>query len=175
MKLMDTAAGLAALRDAAAEALSLMNRTQTPVLAKFGLRTAIADFIDQVEDRPGAPEITYRCEAQFNRLEPVLEKAIFRVAQEAITNACIHSQSETVHVALLREDDQLILDVRDNGVGFDPSVVAKGRFGLDGIRERTRLLGKQLCIDSQPGRGTRIRATFPLIDPQTTASGGLKT
>jgi two-component system sensor histidine kinase UhpB len=159
----DFDAGLGALREASAEARSLMNRTRTPVLNKFGLKAAIADFIDQFSDRPNAPEITYHCEAQFVRLEPVLENTIFRVAQEAITNACIHSKSEIVRVTLIQDDEQVTLGVEDNGIGFDVGHGKEGRFGLDSIRERVRLLGKHLKLDSKPGQGTRIEATFPLI------------
>jgi PAS domain S-box-containing protein len=157
-------AGLAGLRLASDEARSLMNRTRTPVLQKFGLKAAIADFIDQFSDKPNAPEITYRCEAQFKRLEPVLENTLFRVAQEAITNACVHSKSEIIRVALIQDGDDVTVEVEDNGIGFDTASVTEGRFGLDGIRERTRLLGKALEIESTPGQGTRIRATFPLLD-----------
>jgi PAS domain S-box-containing protein len=162
-------AGMTALRQACAEVRSLMNRTRTPLLNMFGLKTAIADFIDQFGDRPNAPEITYRCETRFKRLEPVLENTIFRVAQEALTNACIHGQSERVWVSLIQHDEEVFLEVKDNGVGFDLSQVKENRFGLHGIRERTRLLGKDLEIVSTPGEGTHIRATFPLVHEEKRA------
>jgi PAS domain S-box-containing protein len=156
-------AGLQALREASAEARSLMNRTRTPVLQKFGIKAALADFIDNISERPHAPEITYRCEVEFRRLAPVIENAIFRVAQEAITNACLHSKSELVRVSLVQDGEEVTLEVQDYGIGFDPATVAPGRFGLDGMRERSRLFGKELQLESTPGQGTRIRATFPVI------------
>ena len=156
-------AGLKALREASSEARSLMNRTRTPVLQNFGFAAAIAYFIDQFSEKPNGSEIIYRCEARFKRLQRVLENTIFRVAQEAITNACIHGKGEMVRVTLIQKDEEVILEVQDNGIGFDVAKVADDRFGLDGIRERTRLLGKDLEIESVPGQGTRIRATFPLI------------
>jgi signal transduction histidine kinase len=158
-------AGLQGLREASAEARSLMNRTRTPVLQKFGIQAAIADFIDQLGDRPNAPEITYRCEVEFRRLAPNIENAVFRVAQEAITNACLHSASEIVRVSLVQEGDEVTLEVEDHGIGFDPAEVAEGRFGLSGMRERARAFGKSFQIDSVPGRGTRVRATFPVSEP----------
>ncbi len=156
-------AGLAALQQASSEARSLMNRTRTPVLQGFGLRPAVADFINQFSDKRNTPKITYRCDASFGRLEPVLENTIFRVAQEAITNACLHSKGKNVRVAIILRDDELTIKVQDDGVGFDTSKVNENRFGLYGIRERARLLGKRLKIDSESGQGTRIEATFPLI------------
>jgi two-component system, NarL family, sensor histidine kinase DegS len=139
-----------------------MNRMRTPVLQRFGIRPAIADFIDQFMDRPDAPEIIYRCEADFGRLEPVLENTIFRVAQEAITNACVHSNADLVRVSLTHQNEEVTVEVQDNGIGFDVAE-KRNRFGLHGIRERVRLLGKALEIESKPGQGTFIRATFPLI------------
>ena len=82
---------------------------------------------------------------------------MFRVAQEAIANACTHSQSKWVRVTLVQEEDAVTLEVQDRGKGFDVFQVAEDRFGLDGIRERTRLLGSELQIDSKPGQGTTIR------------------
>ncbi len=157
------AAGLRTLRKASEEARGLMNRTRTPVLNRFGLKTAIADFIDQFADRPDAPEITYLCDVQFARLEPSLENTMFRVAQEAIANACFHSKGEIVRVSLIQHDGDVTIEVRDNGIGFDPTNVKENRFGLHGIRERVRLLGTNLKIESTPGQGTRIQATFPLV------------
>jgi PAS domain S-box-containing protein len=165
----DVDQAMATVRQASGEARGLMNRTRTPVLKRFGLRAAIADIIDQLGNRPDAPEIMYHCDAQFERLEPTLENSIFRVAQEAITNACLHSRSDTVRVSLTRHGEELTVEVVDRGIGFDTAEIEENRFGLDGIRERTRLLGTALEIESHPGQGTRIRATFPLVhlDDQT--------
>jgi len=157
-------AGMNVLREASADARSLMNRTRTPVLDKYSIATAIADLIDHFMDVPDSPEITYHSDVSFNRLAPVLENAIYRVAQEAIANACIHSKSKTVRVTLTQVDEGVTLEVQDWGTGFDEENVEEDRFGLDGIRERARLLGKDLLIESTPGQGTRIRATFPLLE-----------
>ena len=157
-------AGLQGLREASAEARSLMNRTRTPVLQKFGISAAIADVIDNISERPNAPEITYRCEVEFRRLRTDIENAILRVAQEAITNACQHSASEVVRVSLVQDGEEVTLEVQDHGIGFDVTKAAAGRFGLDGIRERARVFGKGFQLDSTPGQGTRIRATFPVIE-----------
>jgi PAS domain S-box-containing protein len=156
-------AGMRAVREASSEARSLMNRTNTPVLRKFGVAAAIADFIDQFSEKPDSPEITYSCEGRPKRLEPVLENTVFRVAQEAITNACLHSKAAMVRVGLIQNGGDVTIEVKDDGVGFDTSKVKENRFGLHSIRERTRLLGKSLHIESSSGKGTQVRATFPLI------------
>ena len=156
-------AGLEALRQASVEARRLMNRTRTPVLEEFGVDVAITEFIDQINEMPDGPTVVYTCEGEFERLEPVLENTIFRVVQEAVFNACLHSHSEIVRVKLIQHGGDLTIDVQDHGVGFDPACIKDDCFGLHRIRERTRLLGKDLKIESTPGDGTRIQATFPLI------------
>jgi len=60
--------------------------------------------------------------------------------------------------------------VRDGGVGFDPEAVGPNRFGLEGIRERGRLLGGRVSIDSRPGKGTRVCIVLPLVGPELGAS-----
>jgi two-component system sensor histidine kinase DegS len=68
-------------------------------------------------------------------------------------------------VKLTQKGDGVTLEVRDWGIGFAPDAVAENRFGLEGIRERSRILGGKLTIKSEPGRGTVIRVTFPVMEP----------
>ncbi len=152
------------LRKASAELRLVMSRLRTPVLDNFGLAEAIEDVAVQLRLMPGAPEIDYEHAVQFQRLEPTLENSLFRIAQEAMTNACRHSQSPNVRVRLLQKGHEITLEVRDWGIGFIQKRGAENRFGLDGIRERSRLLGGKLRIASQPGRGTIVRVKFPLLE-----------
>jgi two-component system, NarL family, sensor histidine kinase UhpB len=154
--------GMEALSRAAFELRRVMNWLRTPVLDKFGVADAIDDVAAQLRLLPETPPIEYHQAVAFERLEPTLENSLFRIAQEAMTNACRHSRSEKIQVQLVQDGDQVTLEVRDWGIGFDPQTVARNCFGLDGIRERVRILGGELMIASRPGEGTVIRATFPL-------------
>jgi len=156
--------GMAALVRASSEVRRVMNWLRTPVLDKFGLVEAIEDVASQLRLRADAPEIEFRHGVQFNRLEPTLENSLFRIAQEAMTNACRHSKSEKVHVKLTQKGDDVTLEVRDWGIGFDQDAVQEDRFGLEGIRERCRILGGKLVIKSKPDEGTVVRAKFPVIE-----------
>ncbi len=94
------------------------------------------------------------------RHTPELETAIYRIVQEALTNAAKHGGARRA-VVEIHEDDELVhLEVRDDGAGFDPTAETGG-FGLLGMRERVDLLDGTLLLDSTPGRGTTVRATFP--------------
>lgn len=159
------AAALETLRRASSELRGVMSRLRTPVLDKFGLVDAIDDMQAQLQSGPSAPHIDFHADVAFGRLEPTLENALFRIAQEALTNACRHSRSDRVRIELVQHGERGVLEVRDWGRGFEPTDVAENRFGLEGIRERTRLLGGTCTIDSQPGRGTTVRVEFPVLEP----------
>lgn len=156
--------GIEILRQASSELRRVMSRLRTPVLDRLGLAAAIEDVAAQWRSAPGAPEIEYRQRVTFQRLEPTLENSLFRIAQEAMTNACRYSQSKKVRVSLTQEGDDVTLEVRDWGIGFDQDAVAENRFGLEGIRERARLLGGELGIQSKPGQGTVVQVKFPVIE-----------
>jgi signal transduction histidine kinase len=88
---------------------------------------------------------------------------LFRVMQEAVGNAVKHSGVRNVSVSLRGGQDEIQLEVADEGVGFDPEAVMSSHgLGLIGIRERLGLVHGEYAIDSRPGRGTRIRARVPL-------------
>ncbi len=152
------------LRQASAELRMVMSRLRTPVLDKFGLPEAIEDIAAQLREQRGAPDIDYQHAVQFRRLEATLENSLFRIAQEALTNACRHSRSDKVRVRLMQAENFVTLEVRDWGTGFDRKTMARNRFGLEGIRERARLLGGKLRIISQLGEGTIVRVTFPVVE-----------
>jgi len=104
-------------------------------------------------------------------LDLALENAIpenvsdhaLRILSEALTNITRHAQATEVNVRFINQNQQLELDIRDNGRGFEPeSATRSGHYGLLGMRERARLVGGTLNIKSEPGQGTRIRLQIPL-------------
>ncbi|MGH2985005.1 MAG: GAF domain-containing protein [Solirubrobacterales bacterium] len=95
------------------------------------------------------------------RLDPDLEATIYRLVQEGINNALKHAEAKSLAVSVVEEGDSITIEVRDDGVGFDPDEVERG-FGLVGMEERVRLVHGTLAIDSAPGRGTKVVATLPV-------------
>ncbi|TLY19450.1 MAG: hypothetical protein E6K67_04760 [Nitrospirae bacterium] len=100
------------------------------------------------------------------RLPHVIETALYRIVQEALTNVTKHAQATRVTVCLQREDQMVRCSIRDNGIGFDSAVVLAPRIerglGFVGIQERLNSLGGKLQIVSFPGRGTELLITIPL-------------
>ena len=74
-----------------------------------------------------------------------------------------HAQACQAWVCVTEKDELLVIEVRDDGVGFEPTVISQqGHYGLIGLRERARLLGGQLTIISAPGKGTSMRVLLPV-------------
>lgn len=111
--------------------------------------------------------IAWETDGSERRLPTELETTIFRIAQEAISNVARHARAENVRIALEQLDEQVILEIEDDGHGFDAAAVLSARqpsgaYGLMGMQERVTLLNGDLVIDSAPGQGTRVRVAIPV-------------
>jgi signal transduction histidine kinase len=94
-----------------------------------------------------------------------VERELLRVAQEAVTNVERHAQARRLTVSTRREQDWLVLEVSDDGIGMAVSpddAVSQGRYGLLGMRERAESVGGRVTVHSQAGRGTVVRCAVPL-------------
>lgn len=156
--------GFQALSEALAEARRLIDDLRPVVLEEGGILPAVEALIEKLHTRFGM-EIEYIADASLSRLSPLREFAVFRIIQEALSNARRHSRTKKVRVELRQRHDRLSVEIRDWGVGFDPQKVPPGHFGLEGIRERSRLLGGRLHIQSAPGEGTRLALEIPVAWP----------
>ena len=90
-----------------------------------------------------------------------MKDALYRIALEALHNTIKHARAENVGLLLEQETEVIMLEVRDDGIGFDPSGAFPGHLGLKSMRERVERLGGTLEIESRPGKGTRILVLVP--------------
>jgi signal transduction histidine kinase len=88
--------------------------------------------------------------------------AVFRIAQEALTNVVRHADARHVFITLEQTDHHCVLDIRDDGKGFDPVASRRKSFGLAGMKERVLMLGGEIAISSSPGKGTAITVHVPI-------------
>jgi signal transduction histidine kinase len=141
-------------------------------LDDFGLAAALRLQVEEL--RAQGWHVTYRETLGPERLPPLVETALFRVAQEALTNVRKHAQTTRVRVGLERAEREVRLVVKDAGHGFRPEALMPGtgageRVGLPGMRERVAMLGGRCLVESHPGAGTRVSVAVPLVPP--TAEG----
>ncbi len=136
------------------------------VLDDLGLLSAIRWYAERHLEPLGII-VQFEASGFERRLIPELETALFRVAQEAITNIAKHADAETVLIQCLERDDRVTIEIEDDGKGFAPASLpppaARERgLGLMGMRERVELFGGTIELDSAPGQGTRVSVGVPL-------------
>jgi PAS domain S-box-containing protein len=149
------------VRDAHAEARRLIGGLRPPQLEEGGVVAAIEGLVQEC-NRRNKVKIEFRCNVPQLTLSPSLENTVFRIVQECIANACRHSKSKKVKVDLTHRGDQLRIEVRDWGIGFQAELVNEGHFGLEDIQERARIFGGRALIKSSPRKGTDIVVELPL-------------
>ncbi|HWA55285.1 MAG TPA: sensor histidine kinase [Solirubrobacterales bacterium] len=141
------------------ELLSLARQLRPTALDDLGLTAAIAGQVEQLAR--GEIEADFEADGDFSDLDDDTQLVVYRVAQEALSNATRHSEAKSVEVHLRSdEEDGVELEVGDDGRGFafDES---QGGLGIAGMRERALLIGAKLTIESRPGRGTTVRLVTP--------------
>jgi two-component system, NarL family, sensor histidine kinase UhpB len=128
-------------------------------LEELGLLNAMISLCARVSEQAGM-RIHRELEGPIPKLPGDVELAVYRIAQEALTNAVRHSHASAVSVSLRCSDGDLLLSVKDNGEGLPEHVIAGG--GLTGMRERAMLIGAALEIESIPGAGVEVRLRLAL-------------
>lgn len=148
---------------------SIFNLRPSP-LEEDGLVETLRHEIQRLKDKglAGTVELRLEVRGEQRRLSGLVEDEVFRIAQEALTNALKHSNATEIIATLQFQDDQLRLAIRDNGRGFHLAEAVRGArdrqsFGLVGMSERADRLGASFEVDSRPGAGTRMMVDVPLM------------
>ena len=135
-------------------------------LDDIGTGAALSGLIERVRATSGLPieltvDLSFEAGRVASRHVPELEEAIYRIVQEALTNAVKHASAQRVWIEVREADGSVAIVVGDDGRGFDPDVAATG-FGLVGMRERTMLAHGTLEVRSGPDTGTAVEVTLPV-------------
>jgi two-component system sensor histidine kinase UhpB len=131
-----------------------------PALDEFGLRAALVALAEGFTERTGV-KVRHDVGGGLPRLDSDAELAVYRIAQEALTNAARHAQATLVELSLARVNGAVHLRVRDDGAGISPAALRDGGAGLAGMRERALLIGGALRVGRPPGGGTEVRLEVP--------------
>ncbi len=143
---------------------------RSPKLEQQGLVSALATLFRDARKVHG---VTIRASVNLDwvadELDPATVLALYRIVQEAVTNAATHAGVSEAAVALKSANGMIIAEIRDKGCGFELSDFGAardyGHLGLAGMQERAELVGGRLSVQTSPGKGTTVRAAVPMVGP----------
>ncbi|MFJ9868838.1 sensor histidine kinase [Streptomyces sp. NPDC101165] len=161
---LDRASALA--RHSLGEARRSVHNLAPVALARDGLPDALKKTVAEWGEHTGIrAEFTVTGDAE--QLHDEVSATLLRISQEALSNTSRHARATRAGVTLSFLGDEVILDIRDDGRGFDPLAVPartrSGGFGLDGMRARAERIAGSLAVESEPGHGTALSARVPLV------------
>ncbi|MFE9881333.1 sensor histidine kinase [Streptomyces sp. NPDC005784] len=153
-------------RHSLGEARRSVHNLAPVALADDGLPQALKKTVAEWGERTGI-RAEFTVTGTHEQLHDEVSATLLRIAQEALSNASRHARAARVGVTLSFMGDEVTLDVRDDGRGFDPLAVpartGTGGFGLDGMRARAERIAGSLAVESEPGHGTALSARVPLV------------
>jgi signal transduction histidine kinase len=143
-----------------AEMRALILELRPGTLAEEGLVAAVTKQASALSAREG---LVIQVDGPGERLPlgPEVEEQLYRLGQEALANVVRHARASSATVHIEARDDSVLMDVSDDGRGFDPAAVGPQHFGLRSMRGRVADLGGRLQVTSRPGRGTVLRVEVP--------------
>lgn len=130
-------------------------------LDDLGLQAALSALATDLDVR-GGPVVRRTFGQGLPTLRPDVELVVYRVAQEALTNVVRHAAAQRVELSLLRVGESVVLEVVDDGRGFDVAAASTEAAGLQGMVDRARLVGGSFEVAAAPGRGTMVRLGVPV-------------
>ncbi|MGG0623697.1 sensor histidine kinase, partial [Bacillus altitudinis] len=155
------------VRNALYEVRRIIYDLRPMALDDLGLIPTLRKYLNTIEEYDGKTKITFQCigDTESERIASQFEVALFRLAQEAVTNSLKHSEAEEISVKVEVTKDFVTLIIKDDGKGFDMKDVKTNKnksFGLLGMKERVDLLEGKMTIDSKIGLGTFVMIRVPL-------------
>jgi two-component system, NarL family, sensor histidine kinase UhpB len=142
------------------ELLALARQLRPTALDDLGLKAALAGHVKELGNQSDL-DASFESHGDFSDLPQDVQLVLYRVAQEALSNALRHAEAEKVRVSLLRDDGAVELRVGDDGRGFTFDEASRG-LGIAGMRERALLVGGELNVQSRPELGTRVSLRVPI-------------
>ena len=140
---------------------SLSRQLHPSILDDLGLPDAIASECARFR-KQDSMAIDFKAENITKEIPPEVAVCLYRIVQEGLRNISKHAQATEVTISLVGRNDSIILNIMDNGRGFDPGQKRPVGLGLDSMQERAYLIGGDFWVESQPGEGTVIEVLAPL-------------
>jgi two-component system sensor histidine kinase UhpB len=131
-------------------------------LDRFGLSDAVQDLVEQARTQHPGVHLQLQIEGALDAVDGELATAVYRIAQESLTNALRHAQAQQITLHVRVEPQHVVVEVRDDGRGLHKDWEQTGHFGVIGMRERAESLNGTFVIEPQAAGGVRMRARLPL-------------
>ncbi len=157
------ATGREQVRDALGDLRHTVATLRTPLEAGLQLRKSLKQLASGFEKATGI-EVHLVSPDEMPPLPQAHRLALYRAAQEALTNVQRHAQAEQAWLTLMPQKDRIVLVVSDNGVGFPAGPAAETNFGLRGLQERVLQLGGEIILETRAGGGAQLRLSLPLAE-----------
>lgn len=148
-----------------------------PLIIEEAGIVAATNFLINRFDLSMQEKISYTHDKSIERFNPIIEGVAFRIVQEGLTNAVLHSEATKIEIHLTENRGLLFINIADNGIGFASKSAIENGFGVSGIIEKASLFGGEAKIESKPGHGTKIFVELPIIrmDESTSPEEALPT
>jgi signal transduction histidine kinase len=158
------------VREQVKEALTELRGTvatlRAPVEVDLALRSSLRRLAQAFEEATGLP-VNLTLPEEISQIPREQRLALYRGGQEALTNVQRHAGASQVWLTLMDQDEQVVLLVSDDGVGFPGEPAKETSFGLRGLKERVEQLGGNMVLDDRPGGGAQLRLSLPLESTNT--------
>ena len=174
MRIAESARMVVECADAMYESVhQMVGQLRPPALDRFGLADALQDLVEQSGTQHPGVHIQLQMDGGLDAVRGELATAVYRIAQESVTNALRHAQAQLIALHVRMQPQQITLEVRDDGRGLHPDWELSGHFGVIGMRERAEALGGSFAIEPIATGGVRMRASLPLaVDADTEVDHG---
>ena len=143
------------LKNISEEGMDELRRAVMLLRTDFDLKNMLSNMIDRLRSRYNH-SVSSNIVLKEHNLKPDELLAIFRIIQEALTNIARHSEAKSVNISVLIDGKGFEISIQDDGKGFDVSTGLEHHYGIINMKERARLIGAELRIESSPGSGTRV-------------------
>jgi len=156
------------IKDSIADVRRMQVELRPRILDELGIIATINWFCREFRSIYSHLALEINVGVKENQISDQLKPAVFRIIQEAFNNAAKYCEGDTISLCFIEDKEYLVLEIRDNGIGFDLEEVLSSRelnrgLGLDSMRERAELCGGHLDILSRPGGGTTVRGTWKAV------------
>jgi PAS domain S-box-containing protein len=158
------------LQEQISELRAYAGELRPPTLSKFGLGKAILSHSDTFQEKHPELHVTFDNQQEGGLLPEEKRLALYRIYQESLVNILKHAKATQVMIHLLKDQNEVVLEIRDNGKGFEApkdwlELARHAHLGLVGMRERAEAIGGHLEVHSHSGQGTQIQIHVPLQEP----------